>query len=147
MTVLANNQVGMTPWSERALGSEQRNESCFTCRLLDFLDWMLPPALKASCFLPPHTTYILHSQGLKVYLCLHQRHLGVCLGAQHLCIFVIKGSIKVGKDWNLSQYQAPQLQHVLCWASMHTCCLCNLSDASKHWQEGGLMPQPTWGAK
>lgn len=45
----------MTPWSTRALGGEQRNESCFTWRLLDFLFWMLPQAFKASSF--PSPTY------------------------------------------------------------------------------------------
>lgn len=53
--VLGNSQVEMTPWSRRALGSEQRNESCFICSFLDLLDRMLPPAFKASSF--PFPTY------------------------------------------------------------------------------------------
>lgn len=53
--------------------------SCLACRLLGF------PGLDAA--------YLCIG-----FLCLDQRYLGICLGAYHLYIFMIRGFIKAGEE-------------------------------------------------
>lgn len=72
-------QVGKALWSEGALGIEWSNMSCLACRLLGF------PGLDAA--------YLCIG-----FLCLDQRYLGICLGAYHLYIFMIRRFIKAGEE-------------------------------------------------
>lgn len=141
MTVLASNQVEMTPWSERALGSEQGNESFLTCRLLDFLD--VATSLEGILFpSPTHPVYFALPRFKSLFVLASEasRSLPGSSAPLYLCN---KGLYKGGEG--LEVITVPNPTTAACAVlslDAHLLPAC-LSDASKHWQEGGLMPQPT----
>lgn len=83
-----------------------------------------PQPFKASSF--PSPTYILHSQGLKVYLCffslcLCQRHPRVSLGAQHLLYLCHKGIYKSREGLEVITVLRPSVCCAKPWCTPAAC--------------------------